>query len=204
MENVIGLEYKYMDSQEILQGLPRYGEQGGIGGKMIRCTDMQSVEFDIGLIAGEDTKFLYQLVIDGANAAVLHKNWYYYRRHENNVSKNYTTKVCQSAYKGLRYIIDCEKDCGRILIAVDLETYLVLCIMEWNKENRKIHDKRMSKSLRELVHMERKQELFSQVNWRIKKNLYFIFYCYPLYWINCRISNTIKLWHKLVSKLNLG
>lgn len=197
----LAFKYIYLDSQEILQELPAYGKQGGIGGKMIRRTAMQFFKFDTNLIAGEDTKFLYQLVIDGADAAILHKAWYYYRKDKKDNNKKYKVQVCQSIYECIRYICDSEKNCGRMQNAVHIEAYLIRCMIEWNKGNWKIEDKNMSRYLKELGHIERKRDLFSRVNWHIKKNFYLTFYFYPFNWFNCRISNRINLWRIMCRKI---
>lgn len=130
MNGESAFQYLYLDHQNILQELPAYGKQGGIGGKMILRTAVRTFRFDTDLIAGEDTKFLYQLVIDGVDAVILYKNWYYYRRHKDNAGKKYKIRVCQSTYECIRYIRDYEKECGRMSNAVRIEAYLIRCIME--------------------------------------------------------------------------
>ena len=181
-------EYMYLENQQMMHEFLKRGA-GGIGGKMIRRTFLQFREFDEDLVIGEDTKLIYQLVTDGADAVILYRNWYYYRKHEGNISKKYNVESIRSMYESIRYICDKEKEYGRIDNAVLYEKYIITSILEWKIINRKIQDQAMEKYLKELMYNEWKLYIFSKVDWYKKKDFFCMLFSYPLFVLERNLSN---------------
>lgn len=184
-------EYVYLDNSNMMQKFLEHGADG-IGGKMIRSTVLKCREFDEHLIIGEDTKLIYQLIADGADAVILYKNWYYYRKHRDNVSKKCNVESIRSTYESIKFICDKEKEYGRIENAVLYEEYIVKRILEWKILNRKMLDQEIAKYLKEKMHSERKSYVFSKIHWYTKKDFYCILYSYPLFVLQRKLSNTWK------------
>lgn len=193
------LEYMYLDNSNLMQKFLEHGADG-IGGKMIRSTVLKCREFDERLIIGEDTKLIYQLIADGADAVILYKNWYYYRKHKDNVSKKCNMESIRSTYESIKFICDKEKEYGRIENAVLYEEYIVKRILEWKILNRQIHDQEIAKYLKEKMHSERKSYAFSNIHWYTKKDFYCIFYSYPLFVLQRKLSNMWKDKHIQLKK----
>jgi len=181
-------EYMYLKNQQMMQEFLKRGA-GGIGGKMIRYTFLQFREFDQNLVVGEDTKLIYQLVADGADAVILYRNWYYYRKHKGNTSKKYDVESIRSIYECIRYICDKEIEYSRIDNAVLYEEYIITSILEWKIINRQMQDQAIAKYLKELMYNERKLYAFSKVKWCKKKDFFCMLYSYPLFVLERNISN---------------
>lgn len=182
--------YNYLNNRMILQEVLYGGKQGGIGGKMIRHTALKSIQFDENLTVGEDTKFIYQLIENGADAIILKENWYYYRKHENDMRKRFSVKECQSIYDSVRYISNHEKEKGRAINASRCEEYIVRCLLNWKKANRCLHDRKMADYLRKMIGREQKLEIFSQIRRHRKMEFYLMLYCYPLYCLYQKFLDT--------------
>ncbi len=60
----------------------------GIGGKLILREAVGELRFDRGLINGEDTFFLYQLVRNRVRSVYCLEEWYYYRMHGESVTSS--------------------------------------------------------------------------------------------------------------------
>lgn len=174
--------YRFLNNQlaleELLNGAR--GSFNGIGGKMIRRRSLESIRFDENLISGEDTKFMYQLLADGADAVTLDRNWYYYRKHETCVSQE-MIKVWVSKYISLRYICDNEMKYGRVKSAIRYEKYIMRCMIEWKLLNRQLRDSEGREYLNELARREKKVAVFELVNKEYKRSFCLMFSCYPLY-----------------------
>lgn len=185
-KNISG--YRYLENQKMLWEFLMYGAQGGIGGKMIRYTALQSIRFDENLIVGEDTKFIYQLIAEGADAVILHQTWYYYRRHENNASKMCTINAYQSIYESIKYIGDNERKLGRETNALRCEEYIMKCMMEWKALNQGLCNYKVVKYLNSLMRSETKRDNFYLTSWPYKKDFYLILYSYPLFRLDRKMS----------------
>lgn len=185
------VRYTYLENQKMLWEFLMYGTQGGAGGKMIRRTALRDLIFDEGLITGEDTKFIYQLIADGADAVILHQGWYYYRKHGDETNK-YSVKKWQSIYQTMRYICDHEKEAGRTINAVRCEFYIMKCIQDWNTFNQRQQEQEKTIYLTNLARTERRLDIFSKVDWQKRKDFYLMFYCYPLYELLHRLSEIWK------------
>lgn len=184
-------KYMYLENKNMMQEFLEHGA-GGIGGKMIRSTALKYKEFDEDLIVGEDTKLIYQLIAGGADAVILYKNWYYYRRHKDNASEKCDVESIRSIYKSVRYICDKEKEGGRLENAVWYEEYIVKCIVNWKIINRKIHDQEIAKCLKEMMYNERRLYVFSKIHWYSKKDFYCILFSYPLFVLERKLCNMWK------------
>lgn len=184
--------YTNLGNQRMLWEFLMYGEQGGIGGKMIRHTFLQSREFDEGLVTGEDTKFIYQLIADGADAVVLYQDWYYYRRYEKNTEERHSVKAWKSIYESMRYICSHENENGRTINAIRCEEHIIRCMMGWNLHNMQAEEQETAQYLIEKADAERQLEIFAGINRHLKREFYLMFYCYPIY----------RLYHKLADICN--
>lgn len=160
----------------------------GIGGIMIRRPDTILPFFDEQLQNGEDTKFIYQILLHNADVIILHRPWYYYRKHENNTSLKRTTASCTSIYKCECYIRNSELQNHRFLNALKQENVLLKRMCEWYITGRKIRDLKLCNYLKKLASHERKSELFLQADARTKTKFFFVYNCFPLYWIFCIVS----------------
>lgn len=181
-------QYVYLENKNLMQEFLEHGA-GGIGGKMIRSIALRFKAFDENLIVGEDTKLIYQLIIDGADAVVLYKNWYYYRSHKDNASEKCDVESIKSIYKSVRYICDKEKEEGRLENAVWYEEYIVKCLVNWKIINGQIHDQEIAKFLKEMMYNERRLYIFSKIHWYSKKDFYCILFSYQLFILERNLSN---------------
>ncbi len=192
--------YTYCDNTKALDYF-LYGvikEFFALGGKLILRNAIQDICFDETLQNGEDTKFIYQILKNGADAAVLHQNWYYYRQHEDSLSKVYSVKACQSSYACERYICDQEKEAGRIRNAICRENYIINCISEWYIKSKQIHDLTLLRYVEQLADNEKKLDIYFQSALAKRVRFFLILYCYPLY---CCIHRILCLLSKVYKTL---
>lgn len=178
----------------LLYGDPVLGHFVSIGGKMIRKTTAFPYRFDEKLTNGEDTKFLYQLLLDGADVVTLQKEWYYYRVHEKNASRQESIAVYKSLYEYMKYIREQEYSCGRTSSAVYQEKSIIDRILKWYQVSRNAYDKERQQFLRNLATIERKSEQFRWLSLRYRIKFYLGFYCYPLYISSHLFWMNLKLW----------
>lgn len=152
-----------------------------IGGKMILRNAVKAVRFQEKLTHGEDTYFLYQIIANGADAVVLPRNWYYYRK---NNEKKYSVQSCRSRYQCQKAICDCETENGRITEAVYAEWRLLCNMVLWQEIGRQYRDNELEEYVKSLINTEKKTELFSKIDWCRKAIFYLGCVYYPLYkWI---------------------
>lgn len=161
----------------------RYGGFSGIGGKMVRRDMAELLYFDETLTNGEDTKFIYQLSEQGADAAILHKQWYYYRKHDSNASKSFTVPAVQGRLQVIQYIRDRGVENGNLEQAVIWERYFVKRITEWYVSGRETRNEELMRYAKQLAEEEKRRELFRQIDQRVQKDFYLAFYRYPIHWI---------------------
>ncbi len=188
-EGFCSRRYTNLDNQRMLWEFLMYGEQGGIGGKMIRRTSLRSREFDEELVNGEDTKFIYQLIADGADAVILYQDWYYYRRYKKNTEKKQTVQAWQSTYESMRYICTNEKENGRPINAIQCEEHIIRCMMGWKLFGLRAGDQKALQYLKEKAEAERQLEIFAGINRHLKKDFYRMFYCYPMYRLSHKLAD---------------
>lgn len=154
-----------------------------LGGKMFLRSAVQNILFDESLKNGEDVKFVYQILYNGADAVILHQDWYYYRQQEGNISKKHSIKTYQSLYACERYICDQEKEAGRIKNAINRENYIVDCISEWYIKSKDFQNRELLKYLNELADNEKRMDIYSCIDWRKKIKFFLVFHSYSLYWL---------------------
>ena len=169
----------YLDNKKALKNINKVAVCA-IGGKMIARRAVKSVRFVENLSHGEDKLFIYRLLVNGASVSVLCHNWYYYRRHEGSVSKDFSPEACRTRYRVERYICDSEIRSGRIDNAVYREWNMVVMLSDWYITGRKNHNPESVKYAKYLAGRERKLEIFHQLSWWKKLIFYLVFYCYPL------------------------
>ncbi len=155
----------------------------GLGGIIVSRTQIASLLFDERLTHGEDTKFVYQALLLGADVAILHKQWYYYRIHEKNSRTIRTKNSCHSMYKCECYMRDNEIKCNRITNALKLEQGLLTRICEWYIMGRRNHDIALCSYLRKIATRESHSDIFRQLCLNDRINFSLIFHCPPSYWI---------------------
>lgn len=182
-DNCMALEY-------FIHGIIK--ELFALGGKMLVRDAIQKVQFDESLQNKEDTKFLYQLLRNGANIVVLDQYWYYYRKHEGGLSKTNSMKAWQSSYECERYICDLEKEAGRTQNAIVRENYIITCISDWYIKSKYAHDQILLKYVVQLMEQEKKLDIYSQSNPKKRFRFLLILHCYPLYWCIHRILGVLS------------
>lgn len=158
-----------------------------LAGKMILRSSVQTYFFDESLSHGEDTKYIYQILLNGSDAVILHQDWYFYRNHSGNTSKIHSIKAYNSMYECERFICDQEKECGRIKSAVIREQAIMNRIIEWYTKSRYIQDQIVMDYLNKLAADEKRREIYSFTCLSLKIKFSLAFYCFPLYWIYCDI-----------------
>ena len=176
-------DYIYLDNQTSID-LFAQGYTNmlyGTGGIMIRRTDVKDQSFDKTLMVGEDTKFIYQLLLSGADVIILNKAWYYYRRYKNNNSQKRTIESCSSMFRCESYMRDTELKNNRHGNALKQEFILLDRMCEWYMASRKNNNKKLCSYLRVLAKKELASKIFLQSCWQIKLKFVLVFYCFPLY-----------------------
>lgn len=183
MKNRYFNDYIYLDNQTSID-LFAQGYTNmlyGTGGIMIRRADVKDQLFDTTLTIGEDTKFIYQFLLQGADVIILNKAWYYYRRYKDNSSQKRTIKSCSSMFRCESYMRDTELKNNRYDNALKQEFILLDRMCEWYIASRKNNNKKLCHYLRVLARKEITSKLFLQNRWQIKLKFVLIFYCFPLY-----------------------
>ncbi len=153
----------------------------GIGGKMIRSDTVRLFRFDETLSNGEDTKFMYQIITEGASVAVLYQGWYYYRKHGENSTKKCSMQSYESMYTCQRYLSDQEAAQKRIESALVLEKSLLHSIISWYARSRDLRDRETSMGIKRLAEKEKRLDLFSYVDFRERRKFCLAFQCFPMY-----------------------
>jgi glycosyltransferase involved in cell wall biosynthesis len=150
----------------------------GIGGIMLRRSIIQSLLFDETLSKGEDTKFIYQLLLQKINIIILQKKWYYYRIHK---KKAMQLESCQSIYNCESYIRDNELNSDRLSNALLKENYILKLMCEWFilAKKEKKHD--LCRYLKQIALAEKNLEIYPLSNLKIRIKIFIIFHCFPLY-----------------------
>ena len=134
-----------------------------IGGKMILHEAIKSIRFNRKLSHCEDTLFLYQLIDKGADISVLCNSWYYYRRHKNSSTKNYSIDSCKSRYIAERYICNNDIKNGRILDAISVEWSILCELLKWNNIAKRNGDENLRKFVYNLISIEKKLLIYQKM-----------------------------------------
>lgn len=175
--------FTYLDNHKALDyfiwGI--HEELFALCGKLILRCAIQNILFDESLQNGEDTKFIYQILREGADVVIFQQNWYYYRQYDGSASKMHSIKAYQSMYVCERYICDQEKEDGRVNNAIIRENAIICRIIEWYIMIRRFNDQALIKYLKKLANDERKTNIYMCVSLRKQIELFLVFHCYPLY-----------------------
>lgn len=174
----------YLNRDEAEKCVLRWNERArldAIGGKMILRESVKKIQFHEEITKGEDTLFLAQLILNGADVTVLLRDWYYYRKNREDDAKVYSVEKCKGRYKIQKFIRNYEIRKGRISEAAYVEWCLLCEMVSWYESGKKSHDIKLERYVKQLMLRERKQKIFSKVDWCRKAVFYIGCVYYPLY-----------------------
>lgn len=182
----IPVEYTYMAGRTVLDWAMVGSREkdflySGIGGKLVQKERARMLRFDETMCNGEDTKYLYQLLEGGADAAVLEGIWYYYRMHSGNASKNRSAEACISLYRCEKYICERERAAGKTANVLRQENMLINSLLEWYRIGHKKRDKALKTSMGQALRQERRSEEIRLLSLRYRMKIWFALYSYPVY-----------------------
>lgn len=140
----------------------------GIGGSMILRSIVDTTQFSEQLTHGEDTLFLYQVLIKKAALSVLNGDWYYYRQHQGNVSNIYSVDSCKNIYGVWQYIRDQEEKNGRVDNAIRWEGYIIITLAKWYKIGAEC-DNALKSYAKKVADSERRGVIFSRLDFDQKE-----------------------------------
>ena len=180
----------YLNRDEAEKYVLRWNERArldAIGGKMILRELVKKIQFNEEITKGEDTLFLAQLILNGADVTVLLRDWYYYRKS----SVVYSVEICKNRYRIQKFIRDYEIRKGRISEAAYVEWCLLCEMVSWYESGKKSHDIKLEKYVKQLMLREKKQRIFSKVDWCRKVVFYIGCVYYPFY----KVIEDIMRWY---------
>lgn len=163
----------------------------GIGGKMILRKAIKSLRFNESLSHSEDTCFIYQLLVGGADVSGLLLKWYYYRSHEMCAIKKFSIAACQSRYKVEDYIREFEMENNRLSNVIYQEWTILSDLIEWHEISRKNKDNNFRNTIEEWFDIEKKYKAFIEMKWWNRLEIYIGIYCYPFYRFIHTVVNSI-------------
>ena len=134
-----------------------------IGGKMILRKAIEEIRFDERLTHGEDSWFMFQVLIRGADVSVLYRDWYYYRRYGKSTGKIYSVDTCTSRYKVEKYICNFYIKTGRIPDAKCIEWTLLTEMIIWYEIGRRENNIKLIRYMDNLIEHEKREWIFSQL-----------------------------------------
>lgn len=169
-----------------------------IGGKLILRSKIDTLRFDEKLTHGEDTWFVYQMLMVGADVSVLSRNWYYYRRTQNSSDKIYSIETCRSRYRSISFIRDQQIKDGMISDAACMEWDILGAMVEWYETGRKRNDTKLMKYLKNQIKKERKLWIYSKLRWY--KKVIFYLGC-EHYFIYNLITDILQVYYTVSNKL---
>lgn len=174
----------------------------GIGGKMVLRKAIGSIRFRESLSHGEDTLFLYQLLLKGADISVLYCDWYCYRIREGSLSRDFSVLACQDRYRVERYICSKEMKSGRKENAILREWDILGIIAEWYETGRKQKNVDLMEYAKTLAKKETRLKAFRQLSRLGKLYVYLFIYCYPVFMVIRNLSLTLPRFIKIFFVLN--
>ena len=163
-------DYGYMTNEAAIQKLVCWDREASldvIGGKMILREALQGVLFKEDINYGEDTLFLYQLIAKGADAVVLKKDWYFYRKHigggggQNDIRSSIS--ACKQRYAVKRYICRNETRNGRIQNAVQCEAGNIHTMISWYESGWERRDLEVVRYIKNLARNEIRRYIFHRL-----------------------------------------
>ncbi|MDE7013551.1 MAG: glycosyltransferase [Kineothrix sp.] len=178
----------YMDAHEALDCFIHGREERilfSIGGKLLRKDMAGPVRFDESLQNGEDTKYIYQLLLGGVDVGILHKPWYFCRQREESASHRRTPKMYESTYRAERYICDEEWRNGRKSNAKVREYCIIRQMINRYMESRQKQDQGFIDCLRNQAEAEPSLEIWGQLSLGARAEFYLAFHSAVLYKAFC-------------------
>lgn len=179
------LEYTCIDTQIAIDMYAQRLTQvfDGIGGVMVLRSAIQSFSFDETLICGEDTKFIYQLLLQKGDVVILHRKWYFYRVYDSCSQKRNILNVYKSKYICESYIRNNELDNCRRLNALSLQRFILQNICGWFIAAKKDKNECLCEYLKDIAKKEKKSCLYPYCRPKTKRTLFLILNCFPLYMV---------------------
>lgn len=178
-------DYGYVTNEAAIQKLVCWDRETSldvIGGKMILREALQGVLFKEDINYGEDTLFLYQLIVKGADAVVLKKDWYFYRKHIDGGGQNdtrYSISACKQRYAVKRYICRNETRNGRIQNAVQCEAGNIYTMISWYESGWERRDFEFVRYIKKLARNEIRRHIFHRLPIMDKIWFYVVFWGRP-------------------------
>lgn len=175
--------YQYLESWEALDCIIFDRPQGrlyAIGGKLIKRTETQKLRFDEALLSGEDTKYMYQLLAEGADVAIFREKQYYYRRYRQSRSAERVLEAFKSVYACDKYIWMQEKRRGREQYVQRQMEKILRRFAEWHVA---AHMKGDHFLMRYTYRLAKKEMgcMTERIGWKRKLEYWLAFNCYPAY-----------------------
>lgn len=162
----------------------------GIGGKLILREALGNLRFDRGLINGEDTFFLYQLVRGQVKSVYCLEEWYYYRMHGESVTNTAGTARGMGYFESARRIRDGEYESGHGDFAMRWE---ILTVDQIRRSRAAQLGRDAGQELRKIAMTELRHPLFRRICFSDRLLFRCCFACYPLYVIlNSVALNIVK------------
>lgn len=184
----------YLDNEKSIEVCLRRDREialNGIGGKMILREAIKSLRFDKSLSHGEDTWFIYQLLVGGTGVSGLLLKWYYRRLHAMNTFRKSTTEAYRSRYISKYYIRTQEIENGRMSNVIYLEWDILSNLIEWHEISRKNKDNNFRNAIEEWFDIEKKHKVFIELKWWNRLEICIGIYCYPFYHFIHTVVNSI-------------
>lgn len=176
--------YTYMGNAEAIRQFSSH-ENGynfhGIGGKMIRRSEVGNLRFDEELINSEDTLFVYRLLNMGLSAVILWEKWYDYWGHEDSSSRRMTVRACKDINYCMEYICDQEQEQGREESVRFWTRVASARFRRLYMRSRAGRNREVSAYLRALAGRLSSSGRFSMLSRADRWKHYLAFHCYPLY-----------------------
>lgn len=181
----LGRDCILMENEEAVRNLiyvKRRGELFMIGGKLIRKDAAEMTEFDEKLIAGEDTKYMYQILVNGGRVAALRAKGYFYRIRKDSAHGDQSIRTWKSRCRCERYLRDQEEKRGNEDHAARKEYAIFRSISEQYMFGRIAGDKAMAGDAAAVRKAERKGRMYRRMGLWGKVKSHLAFHCYPIYY----------------------
>lgn len=183
-ENGRNWSYTYMGKTEAIRQFSSrengYNFQG-IGGKLIRRSEVGDLRFDEGRGNGEDTIFVYEFLNSGKDAVLLWEKWYDYWSHRDSTSRQLTVQTCYDIFTCADRISSQEQERGRregarFWARVASARLRRLYVRGWEEGNREVaaYVKTLARKLSE-------SDRFALLSPEERRKHVLAFSCYPIY-----------------------
>ena len=169
----------------------------GIGGKLIRRSDIGTLRFDPALRHGEDTLFVCRFLQKGLSSLILKERWYVYLQRPESSTNRLSVPLCRGFVQCWDRVYALELERGRrdnaAFCARHLSRYL-----RWQYErSRRDHNQEVSRCLRGLAGEEIRGPRFQLLSRGDQWKFRLAFGCYPLYICTFRAHSWLQgLWKR--------